>query len=269
MDSVSGVGVLDKAMVVLAALEDGPRTLAELVDGHRPVAGDRPPAGRRPRGPRPGAARRRRPVLARPAAHRPRPRRGRGGARAGSTPARRWRGCREQTGESVQLFVRDGDVRVCVESLESPHELRTIVPVGARLPLDRGSAGRSCGPGAAGRPAGLGRERGRAPAGRGVGERPGRRPVGPGRRRGQRQRPDRPHLPLARAAATAPRWSRPPPASRPRSPERRHASRRPRYRQNTNTKKTDNSHASPDRHRLWVTHHIGTHASNIARKAAT
>ena len=49
---------------------------------------------------------------------------------------------RERTGESVQLFVRDGDARVCIESLESPHELRTIVPVGARLPLDRGSAGR-------------------------------------------------------------------------------------------------------------------------------
>jgi DNA-binding IclR family transcriptional regulator len=48
----------------------------------------------------------------------------------------------EQTGESVQLFVRDGDSRVCVESLESARELRTIVPVGARLPLAAGSAGR-------------------------------------------------------------------------------------------------------------------------------
>src|SRR5690606_21989327 len=40
-----------------------------------------------------------------------------------------------ETGESVQLFVRDGAERVCVESLESTRELRTIVPVGARLPL--------------------------------------------------------------------------------------------------------------------------------------
>ena len=32
MDSVSGVGVLDKAMAVLAAVEDEPRSLAELVD---------------------------------------------------------------------------------------------------------------------------------------------------------------------------------------------------------------------------------------------
>jgi DNA-binding IclR family transcriptional regulator len=49
---------------------------------------------------------------------------------------------RETTGESVQLYVRDGERRVCIESLESPNELRTIVSVGARLPLDRGSAGR-------------------------------------------------------------------------------------------------------------------------------
>jgi DNA-binding IclR family transcriptional regulator len=55
-------------------------------------------------------------------------------------PALAW--LRDQTGESTQLYVRDGDARVCVESLESPHELRTIVPVGARLPLDRGSAGK-------------------------------------------------------------------------------------------------------------------------------
>ena len=60
-------------------------------------------------------------------------------------PALAW--LQEQTGESVQLFVRDGDVRVCVESLEAPHELRTIVPVGARLPLDRGSGGRVLRPG--------------------------------------------------------------------------------------------------------------------------
>ncbi len=49
---------------------------------------------------------------------------------------------RDATDESVQLFVRDGDQRVCVASLESPHGLRTIVPMGAALPLDRGSAGR-------------------------------------------------------------------------------------------------------------------------------
>lgn len=46
------------------------------------------------------------------------------------------------TGESAQLYVRDGDQRVCLVSIESPHELRTIVAEGARLPLDVGSAGR-------------------------------------------------------------------------------------------------------------------------------
>jgi DNA-binding IclR family transcriptional regulator len=42
----------------------------------------------------------------------------------------------------VQLYVRDGEERVCVLSIESTHELRTIVAEGARLPLDRGSAGK-------------------------------------------------------------------------------------------------------------------------------
>lgn len=49
---------------------------------------------------------------------------------------------RRTTGESVQLYVREGDHRVCMLSLESPHELRTIVAEGARLALDVGSAGR-------------------------------------------------------------------------------------------------------------------------------
>lgn len=45
-----------------------------------------------------------------------------------------------QTHESAQLFVRSGDVRVCIDAVESPNELRTIVPVGASLPLTAGSA---------------------------------------------------------------------------------------------------------------------------------
>jgi DNA-binding IclR family transcriptional regulator len=49
---------------------------------------------------------------------------------------------RDETEESAQLYVRDGDHRVCIESLASPHGLRTIVAVGAALPLDAGSAGR-------------------------------------------------------------------------------------------------------------------------------
>ncbi|HWC11378.1 MAG TPA: IclR family transcriptional regulator [Acidimicrobiales bacterium] len=49
---------------------------------------------------------------------------------------------RDETGESVQLYVRRGDRRHCIASLESPHGLRTIVAVGASLPLDAGSAGK-------------------------------------------------------------------------------------------------------------------------------
>jgi DNA-binding IclR family transcriptional regulator len=49
---------------------------------------------------------------------------------------------RDETGESVQLYVRQGEQRICVASLDAPRELRTIVPVGAALPLDRGSAGK-------------------------------------------------------------------------------------------------------------------------------
>lgn len=44
------------------------------------------------------------------------------------------------TGESAQLFVRSGDERVCIDAVESANELRTIVPVGASLPLYAGSA---------------------------------------------------------------------------------------------------------------------------------
>lgn len=48
---------------------------------------------------------------------------------------------RATTGESVQLYVREGDGRRCVVSLESPHGLRWIVPEGSLLPLGAGSAG--------------------------------------------------------------------------------------------------------------------------------
>jgi DNA-binding IclR family transcriptional regulator len=140
--SLSGVGVVDKAVAVLTALEPGPRSLADLVattgltratahrlavalEAHRLVRRD--DEGRFALGLR---------LI------------GLGHAAAEALPG--WLVARpalawlaEQTGESVQLFVRDGDERVCVESLEAPHELRTIVPVGARLPLDRGSGGKA------------------------------------------------------------------------------------------------------------------------------
>jgi DNA-binding IclR family transcriptional regulator len=46
------------------------------------------------------------------------------------------------TGESAQLYVRDGDRRICVDTVDSEQELRTIVDVGAALPLTKGSAGK-------------------------------------------------------------------------------------------------------------------------------
>ncbi|HEX5947235.1 MAG TPA: IclR family transcriptional regulator [Acidimicrobiales bacterium] len=141
MNTLSGVGVIDKAMTVIGALEPGPRTLAQLVEAtglsrataHRLAVAleahglvRRDVEGRFSLGLR---------LI------------GLGHAAAEAVPG--WLDARpalawlqEQTGESVQLYVRDGDERVCVESLEAPHELRTIVPIGARMPLDRGSAGR-------------------------------------------------------------------------------------------------------------------------------
>jgi DNA-binding IclR family transcriptional regulator len=44
------------------------------------------------------------------------------------------------TGESTQLFVRSMDERICIDAVESPNELRTIVSVGAALPMTKGSA---------------------------------------------------------------------------------------------------------------------------------
>jgi DNA-binding IclR family transcriptional regulator len=48
----------------------------------------------------------------------------------------------EMTGESAQLYVRSTLERVCIDAVESSSELRTIVDVGASLPLAAGSAGK-------------------------------------------------------------------------------------------------------------------------------
>ena len=144
--SISGVGVVDKVAVVFEALAEEPRSLADLVtatgmaratvyrlatalevhglvrrdDEGRFVLGARLVAlGRAAAAQLPLA------VVAEPALAE----------------------LRRATGESVQLYVASGDRRVCVASLESPHGLRTIVPTGAELPLDRGSAGRILSPG--------------------------------------------------------------------------------------------------------------------------
>jgi DNA-binding IclR family transcriptional regulator len=135
------VGVLDKAVDVIDCLVTGPKTLAELVTAtglprataHRlAVALEHHDLVRRDGDGRFALGFRLATL---------------GRAALDSTPlaeiarpALAW--LRDATEESVQLYVRDGDHRVCVESLESPHGLRTIVAVGVALPLDAGSAGK-------------------------------------------------------------------------------------------------------------------------------
>jgi DNA-binding IclR family transcriptional regulator len=140
-EAVSGVGVLDKAVVILAFLaEGGSANLAEVVEGtglsratayrllsaleaHHLVGrkNGRYSLGMRLLGWGNRAVgldlvEAARPVLA---------------ALAG------------ETGESVQLYVREGDRRVCVASVErAGGGLRDTVPVGAALPLHLGSGGK-------------------------------------------------------------------------------------------------------------------------------
>ena len=129
--SLSGIGVLDKAVAILDAVEQEPHTLGELVTStglprataHRLATAlgrhgflDRDGDGRFRLGPR----------LTGPSLT---------GAAMGALEH-----LRDVTGESAQLYVRRGSRRVCLVSLESPHGLRTIVPVGAVLPMNVGSA---------------------------------------------------------------------------------------------------------------------------------
>lgn len=139
--TVSGVGVLDKSFALVSAVSSGPCSLGELES---------------------------RTGLSRATAHRLAValeqhgmlRRGDDGRFAlglhlvslGRTAAQQFpladtaapalAELRDVTGESAQLYVREGGDRVCVSALESPHGLRTIVPIGAVLPMGRGSAGR-------------------------------------------------------------------------------------------------------------------------------
>jgi DNA-binding IclR family transcriptional regulator len=136
----SGVGVLDKSVAVLSFLaEDGPASLAEVVGG----------TGL----PRPTVHR----LLSALEAHhlvaRPEGRYALGlrllgwGNRAAGVglverarPVLEW--LRDESGESTQIYVREGEHRVCVASVERTTGLRDTVPVGAVLPLARGSAGK-------------------------------------------------------------------------------------------------------------------------------
>ena len=132
----SGIGVLDKAVGVLHTIAESPCGLAELcertalpratayrlaaaLEVHRLLARD--DDGRWRLGPAITelAAQIDDPLLA---------------ASAAVMPA-----LRETTGESVQLYRREGTSRVCVAALEPSAGLRDTVPVGARLPMTAGS----------------------------------------------------------------------------------------------------------------------------------
>ena len=142
MDIVTGVGVLDKAVLVLRAVAERPLSLAALqaatglprATAHRLAVAleahgllRRDDDGRFDLGPELASlgreAAQRFPLtgIALPVIER----------------------LRDVTGESAQLFVREGSSRRCVLSLQSPHALRWIVPEGVLFPLDVGSAGRA------------------------------------------------------------------------------------------------------------------------------
>ncbi|MCO6011330.1 IclR family transcriptional regulator [Actinoallomurus purpureus] len=138
MDNSSGVGVLDKAVLVLNALEAGPASLAQLVqttglarptahrlavalEHHRLVHRDT--QGRFILGPR----------LAELAA-------AAGEDRLLAVAQPILTQLRDLTGESAQLYRRQGDVRVCVAAAERMSGLRDTVPVGSALPMTAGSA---------------------------------------------------------------------------------------------------------------------------------
>lgn len=44
--------------------------------------------------------------------------------------------------ESMSLYVIDGDKRLCIDRLESTHELRRVIDIGSTFPLGLGAAGR-------------------------------------------------------------------------------------------------------------------------------
>jgi hypothetical protein len=133
MDNSSGVGVLDKSVAVLTTLESGPASLAQLVaatglarptahrlavalERHRLVTRDS--QGRFVLGPRlaelaTAAGEDRLLAVAQPILIQ----------------------LRDLTGESAQLYRRQGDSRICVAAAERATGLRDTVPVGSALPM--------------------------------------------------------------------------------------------------------------------------------------
>ena len=134
----SGVGVIDKAALVMSALESGPATLAQLVstthlarptahriavalEFHRLVTRDS--QGRFILGPRLTE-------LASAA--------GEDHLLSAAGPV--LAALRDKTHESAQLYRRQGDVRICVANAERPIGLRDSIPVGATMSMQGGSA---------------------------------------------------------------------------------------------------------------------------------
>src|SRR3954462_9900126 len=134
--SMSGVGVLDKAVVILGACVDG-ASLAELVERtklpratahrlaqaleiHRMLVRDS--QGRWRPGPRLGELANAAPDVLLTAAE----------------PM--LSALRDATGESAQLYLRRADERLCVAAAERASGLRDTVPVGTVLPMTAGSA---------------------------------------------------------------------------------------------------------------------------------
>ncbi|MDT7572283.1 MAG: hypothetical protein QOE05_2457 [Actinomycetota bacterium] len=137
VEHTSGVGVLDKAVLVLDAVHGGATTLAALTERtglsratthrlavalevHRLLARDS--EGRWRIGSRTGE-------LA-----------GGGGDRLLERATAVLTRLRDVTGESAQLYRRHGDRRLCVAVAERGSGLRDTVPVGSALPLTAGSA---------------------------------------------------------------------------------------------------------------------------------
>lgn len=138
MSNSSGVGVLDKTVSVLDALEEGPASLAQLVkatglarptahrlavalESHRLLSRDA--QGRFVLGPR----------IAELAAAA-----GEDKLLAIAEPILVQ--LRDYTGESAQLYRPHGDARICVAAAERTSGLRDTVPVGSALPMTAGSA---------------------------------------------------------------------------------------------------------------------------------
>jgi DNA-binding IclR family transcriptional regulator len=49
---------------------------------------------------------------------------------------------RDELGESVHLYIRDNDARICIAAVEARHELRPFIQLGRPLPLRAGAAGK-------------------------------------------------------------------------------------------------------------------------------